>query len=230
LKALFRWKTGGVPEYGDGEVEIKELGLEVAPPASLAIKLRKGYGAKTLAKQFALTALFGPAGAAAGGLVRGAKFLIPFSSIAQVTMTKHRFGIFGDKDFIELKVRDEKKGFELCFAPYEGTVRRKFRTAEFYEALVRKLNLVSASSVQFNPASEEERELQARYVEEESSMNSSPEGRKAVHRGRRRKGSSESERGEYLSEEAEIKFCPMCGSRVRPDYVFCPNCGYRLRK
>lgn len=198
MKALFRWKLGPLPQFGDGEVELGSEGLEVRLPSELARKLKKGYGLGTLAKESVLIGLLGPGGLA---FAKGKKTVIPYSVIYDARLTQFRYGVFGKKDFIEITFGDERKGTaQLWFAPFEGTLKRKFKSHEFFEMLKARLGSSRVSA----PIEEEET---------------------AVTEVRRRRTRTRS----TTKRKKQPRFCPNCGSPVEPTDRFCAYCGHRLK-
>ncbi len=134
-KALFYFKYGPLPPYGDGEVELGDKELVVRLPMLLAEKLKKGISRGLIAKTAVLVGLFGPSRWIQG---KSDKISIPYSTILDARIVNLRYGIFGRKEFIEVTIGDKKGTMKLCFAPFKGLIKRDFRrTKEFYDELLK---------------------------------------------------------------------------------------------
>ena len=102
-------------------------GLMVMPPASVAKKL-------------AFLAL--------GKLAtKGTAFIIPYVNIKNLRKLDTK-AFFRKRAVIELEFLDEKKGTlrTLAFAPCEGKLPVRYKTAEFYEELMSKVTGVKKTS------------------------------------------------------------------------------------
>ncbi len=218
MKAVFTWKLGPIPQFGDGEVEIASNGLYIKLPKELAKKTKLGHKktakgtAKDLGKAAVMTALFGPVGAAtAMSTMKGEKVFIPFDIINDIKLTEKRFGILGKKPVIQLTLSAEGKTHELFFAPFEGTVLRKYIADKFYNELM--------------PTYKKHKKRPSRKVtieEEEVEEIEEAEEEEVIERPIRT-------RARKTKKERRIRFCPKCGNEVEPEDNFCTNCGYRLR-
>jgi hypothetical protein len=73
---------------------------------------------------------------------KGNSFIVPYASIKDLKTVEMKVPLAGKRLIIELGVVDEKKDVlrRLKFAPCEGKLPVKYKTAEFYEELISKVS------------------------------------------------------------------------------------------
>jgi len=129
LDAWFPSKTLEYKGGEFGEVKMMPDGLIVRPPASITNKLAF----------LALGKLTTP---------KGTAFIIPYVNTRNLRKLEIKPILVGKRPIIELKFVDEKKDTlrTLAFAPCEGKLPVKYKTAEFYEELISKVPGVKKTS------------------------------------------------------------------------------------
>ena len=231
MKAAFAYKMGPLTTFGDGEVDLEADGLRVRFPKELAKKLKmgEGFSAKEAAKTGALFTILGPASMA---LEKGKPVTIPYSAIKSLSVKEIRYGVFGKKRFISVKIEARGKTAEFIFAPFTGTVKRNFKTDEFMEEL--RSMVRSSSRTVKKAASPKKKRSKARRIKrvevepepviEELEYEEEYEGLEEVE--------TEPVKPVKLARKPmsrKLKYCPGCGEEIRPEFRFCPYCGFDLQ-
>jgi len=129
LDAWFPSEKVGRSAGAFGEVELMPDGLGVRPPA-------------TLAKHLVFLAL---------GILntpRGKFFLIPYASVTNLRILETKTFVGIKRPIIEIEFLDQKEGVSrtLAFAPCEGKLKVKYKTAEFYDELMSKISVSKRTS------------------------------------------------------------------------------------
>ena len=128
---------------------------------------------------------------------------IPFNTIENIEIVERRHSIFGKKRFIELTIGERGRGISITFAPYTGTIKRSFKTDEFYNELKSIMNREELPTI----------EIEGELVEIETSK---PTPHTTPHI-------------ETITKKRVINYCPNCGVKVKPTDKFCRKCGRELR-
>ncbi len=201
-KAVFTWKMGPIPQYGDGEVELRENGLAVKLPLQLANRLKLGDTIKATLKSSLYAGIVGPAGLSLG---RGEEVVIPYPLILSAGIKEQTYGVFGKRKFIHLVIGGEKGSIELVFAPFEGYFSRKFRTEEFYQQLMTRIQYQTAQQYTYTQPTYTQPQHPSHIPQQPATTTQVPQ-----------------------SEKFFPNYCPKCGYKVEQYMNFCPRCGFKL--
>jgi hypothetical protein len=106
-------------------------GLKVTPPAKVAAQLAIYLVATSTLRVDKLLST-----------AKGNSFIIPYANIKDLKTVEMKVPLSGKRLVIELGIVDEKKDVlqRLKFAPCEGKLPVKYKTAEFYEELISKVS------------------------------------------------------------------------------------------
>ena len=106
-------------------------GLIVTPPAKVAVQLSLYLAAASTLRFDKLLST-----------AKGNSFIIPYASIKDLRTIETKLPLSGKRPIIELGIVDQKKDAlrRLKFAPCEGKLPVKYKTAEFYEELISKVS------------------------------------------------------------------------------------------
>lgn len=128
-------KFGSAGQFG--QVQMTPDGLIVTPPAKVAVQLSL-YLAAASTRRFDKVL----------STAKGNSFIIPYASIKDLRTVEIKMPLSGKRPIIELGIIDEKKDVlrRVKFAPCEGKLPVKYKTAEFYEELISKVSEAKKTS------------------------------------------------------------------------------------
>lgn len=128
-------KFGSAGQFG--QVQMTPDGLIVTPPAKVA-------------EQFAIYLVAASIGRVDKLLstAKGNSFIIPYANIKDLKNVEMKMPLSRKRCIIELGIIDEKKDVlqRVRFAPCEGKLPVKYKTAEFYKELVSKVSEAKKTS------------------------------------------------------------------------------------
>jgi hypothetical protein len=128
-------KSGSAGQFG--QVQMTPSGLAITPPAKVGEQLAIYLVAASTGRFDKLLTT-----------AKGRSFVIPYTKIKDLKTVDVKIPLIGKRSIIELGIIDEKKDAlgKVKFAPCEGKLPVKYKTAEFYEELMSKVSEASKTS------------------------------------------------------------------------------------
>ncbi len=122
-------KFGSAGQFG--QVQLTPDGLVVNPPAKVAEQFAIYLVAASIRRVDKLLST-----------AKGNSFIIPYASINDLKTVEMKMPLSGKRPIIELGIINEKKDVlqRVKFAPCEGRLPVKYKTAEFYKELTSKVS------------------------------------------------------------------------------------------